>query len=289
MTSPHPWPTVHGVTLMAVVNLNDDSFSDPRARVDPVAGLERSRGAIAAGAGIVDLGAQSAALGAALVSGDDQADLLVPVVEGLAADVAVSVDTYDATAATAALRAGAAILNDFSGAPDRAIVEQVVEHDAWYVLTHNPVGPRRRQTDADAYGDVVEDTIAWLAAHLEQLEAWGLSPARVMIDPGVDVGKTPAQTLALLRGRRRVRAAFEQPLLWAISRKDVLGAITGRPPRGRDAATLGLLSAVAELDGCVVRVHDVAACVDHLAVLAALDGRLDLDDRLLPDDLRREP
>ncbi len=290
MTTTSPWPTVHGITLMAVVNLNDDSFSDPRARVDLAEGLDRARAAVAAGAGIVDLGAQSAALGAALVSGDDQAGLLVPVVERLVEDgVAVSVDTYDATAATAVLRAGATILNDFSGAPDRDVVEQVVAHDAWYVLTHNPVGPRRRQTDVDAYVDVVEDTIAWLAAHLEQLVAWGLSPSRVLLDPGVDVGKTPAQTLALLRGRARVRAAFTQPLLWAVSRKDVLGAITGRPPRHRDAATLALLSAIAELDGCVARVHDVAACVDHLAVLAALDGRLDLDDGLLPDDLRREP
>lgn len=287
--TPPPWPAVHGVTLMAVVNVNADSFSDPRASVDLDERVARARAAVDEGAGIVDLGAQSAALGAELVSGDRQAGMLVPVVERLAEHVAVSVDTYDEVAAAAVLRAGAAILNDFSGAPSRAIVEEVVSAGARYVLTHNPVGPRRRQTDVDAYDDVVDDTIAALTAGLEQLTAWGLEPDRVVLDPGVDVGKTPTQTLALLRGRARVRAAFDQPLLWAISRKDVLGAITGRPPRQRDAATLGLLAAIAELDGCIARVHDVASCVDHLATLAAVRGDLDLDEGLLDDDLRREP
>lgn len=284
-----PWPTVHGVTLMAVVNLNADSFSDPRTGIDLDERVVRARTAVAEGAGIVDLGAQSAALGAGLVAGEDQAAVLVPIVERLVAeDVSVSVDTYDVTAAAAVLRAGATILNDFSGAPAAPIIEEVVAADAWYVLTHNPVGPRRRQTDADAYRDVVDDTIASLTAHVEQLEVWGVPRSRLILDPGVDVGKTPAQTLALLRGRHRVRAAFDEPLLWAISRKDVIGALTGRPPRDRDGATLALLAAVAELDGCIVRMHEVAAAVDHLTVRAALAGDVDVDQDLLAEDLRRE-
>lgn len=284
-----PWRAVHGTVLMAVVNVNADSFSDPRDRVDLDERVANARAAVAAGAGVVDLGAQSAALGAELVSGERQADMLVPVVERLVGeDVAVSVDTYDEVAAAAVLRAGAAVLNDFSGAPSRGIVEEVIAADAWYVLTHNPVGPRRRQTDAAAYDDVVDETIAALADGVEQLVDWGLRPDRLVLDPGVDVGKTPAQTLDLLRGRARVRAAFDQPLLWAISRKDVLGAITGRPPRQRDAATLALLGAISELTGCIVRIHDVAACADALSTWATLAGDRDLDDSLLADDLRRE-
>ena len=284
-----PWEPVHGVTIMAVVNVNADSFSDPRDGVDLDERVVQAREAVAAGAGIVDLGAQSAAIGADLVDGERQADMLLPVVAALVDDgVAVSVDTYDEVAAAAVLRAGATILNDFSGAPSRAIVEEVVAAGGWYVLTHNPVGPRRRQTDADAYDDVVDDTVAALTDGLEQLEGWGLSRDRVVLDPGVDVGKTPAQTLELLRGRHRVRAAFDQPLLWAISRKDVLGAITGRPPSRRDAATLALLAAIAELDDCIVRVHDTAACVDHLTTWAALRGDVDLAADLLDDSLRRE-
>lgn len=292
------WHDLDRPALMAVVNLNDDSFSDPRgpegsAGAAPSSLDERlagARAAVAAGADLVDLGAQSAALDAALVNADEQQRRLVPVTEALAAEgVVVSVDTYDPAVARAVLAAGASVLNDFSGTPDRGLVESVAERGAWYVLTHNPVGPRRRQTDADFFVDVVDETIAELVADLERLERWGLPREKVVVDPGVDVGKTPAQSLELLRGRKRIAGAFDAPVLWAISRKDVLGAITGRPPSERDPGTLALLAAVAELPRTVVRVHDVAGCRDHLRVLAALRGELDLDpDGLLHDHLRRE-
>lgn len=285
------WLARDTVTLMSVVNLNADSFSDPRDGVtDLDERLAVARQAVADGAGLIDVGAQSAALAAALVDGETQRDVLVPVVAALAADgVAVSVDTYDEVAAAAVLDAGAAVLNDFSGQPTRAMIEAVAASDAMYVLTHNPVGPRVRQTDPAFYDDVVDDTVAWLTARLAELEAWGLASSRVILDPGVDVAKTPAQTLALLRGRDRIRAAFDQPLLWAIGRKDVLGALTGRPPAQRDAGTLALLAALAEMPRCIVRIHDTRACADLLAVHAALAGRRDIDDAALLDDrLRRE-
>jgi dihydropteroate synthase len=284
------WLNPDGVTLMSVVNLNADSFSDPRdGAVDLDERLAVARAAVAEGAGLIDVGAQSAALAAALVGGAAQRDVLVPVVAALASEgVAVSVDTYDPVAAAAVLDAGAAVLNDFSGAPTQPLIEAVSASDAMYVLTHNPVGPRVRQTDPAFYNDVVAETIEWLQRGLEQLSAWGLEPSRVIVDPGVDVGKTPAQTLELLRGRDQLREAFTQPLLWAISRKDVLGALTGRPPAQRDAATLGLLAAFAEMPGCIVRIHDTAACADLLMVQAALASRRGLNDALLDDALRRE-
>jgi dihydropteroate synthase len=283
------WLSDHGVTLMAVVNVNPDSFSDPRAATDPEERLSAARAAVAAGASLVDLGAQSAALDAALVPPAEQAGALVPLVEALAADdVAVSVDTWEADVARRVLAAGATVLNDFSGGADPEVVTATAEAGAWYVLTHNPVGPRVRQTDPDFYDDVVDDVLAFFEREVGRLERLGLPADRMVLDPGVDVGKTPRQTLALLRGRDRVRAAVDQPLLWAISRKDVLGALTGRPPADRDAATLALLAGLAHHGRTIARVHAVEPAHDLLRVVGALGGHVDLTDALLDDRLRRQ-
>ncbi len=283
------WLSDDGVTLMAVVNVNDDSFSDPRDQVDLDERVAAARAAVDAGAALVDLGAQSAALDAALVASEDQVAALVPVVSALReAGVATSVDTYDARVARAVLDAGAEVINDYSGRADPEILAVTAEAGAWYVLTHNPVGPRARQTDPDFYDDVVDDVLSFFDRELATLQAAGVASDRVVLDPGVDVGKTPRQTLQVLRARDRIRASVDQPLLWAISRKDVLGALTGRRPAERDAATLGLLAGIASHPRTLARVHAVGAARDLLHVLAALDGRADLTDDLLDDALRRQ-
>lgn len=283
------WLSDHGATLMAVVNVNPDSFSDPRDTTDPAERLAAAHAAMAAGADLVDLGAQSAALDAAVVPAGEQIAALVPLVEALHADgLPVSVDTYDPDVARAVLVAGADVCNDFSGRSDPDVVEATAEAQAWYVLTHNPVGPRARQTDHEFYDDVVDDVLAFFTTEAERLVEAGIRPDRLVLDPGVDVGKTPRQTLELLRGRDRIRAAVDHPLLWAISRKDVLGALTGRPPAERDAATLALLAAIADHPRTVARVHAVAAARDLLRVRAALRGQVNLADDLLDDDLRRQ-
>ncbi len=283
------WLSDAGPTLMAVVNVNADSFSDPRSGTDLDERLATARDAVRAGAALVDLGAQSAALDAALVPPGEQADALVPLVTALAAEgTAVSVDTYEPEVARRVLAAGAQVLNDYSGRSDPDVVGATADAGAWYVLTHNPVGPRRRQTDPDHYDDVVDDVLAFFDREVAALDRAGLPRDRILLDPGVDVGKTPRQTLELLRGRDRIRRELQAPLLWAISRKDVLGAITGRAPGERDAATLGLLAGLAHHPRTVARVHAVEPAVDLLATLAALGGRLELSDALLDDRLRRE-
>lgn len=285
-----PWLSAHQPTIMAVVNVNADSFSDPRAATDADERLAAARAAVADGATVVDLGAQSAALDADLVPLDDQVAALTPLVAALHADgVAVSVDTHERVVAGAVLQAGATILNDFSGELDPAIVEVVADTGAWYVLTHNPLGFRRRQTDPNYYDDVVAEVVVFVHGAVDDLTSRGVSADRILVDPGVDAGKTPAQTLDLLRARHRIRTEIDQPLLWAISRKDVLGAITHQPPADRDAATLGLLAALADHPRTLVRVHAVAAARDLLAVHAALAGRMELGPGLLDDNLRRQP
>ena len=283
------WLSDEGPTLMAVVNVNADSFSDPRGDTDPGERLAAARAAVTAGAALVDLGAQSAALDAALVPAGRQVAALEPLVATLADEgVVVSVDTYDPDVARPVLAAGAQVLNDYSGRSDPGVVAATADAGAWYVLTHNPVGPRARQTDPDHYDDVVDDVLAFFEREVAALEHAGFPRDRLLLDPGVDVGKTPRQTLALLRGRDRVRAALDAPLLWAISRKDVLGALTGRAPADRDAATLALLAGLAHHPRTVARVHRVEPAVDLLTTMAALDGRVDLTDELLDDRLRRQ-
>lgn len=283
------WLSDDGVTLMAVVNVNADSFSDPRGSTDPEERLAAARTAVRDGAAIVDLGAQSAALDAALVPPDDQVRALVPLVEALLGDgIPVSVDSHELEVVEAVLAAGADVVNDFSGLAEPDLVRAVADAGARYVLTHNPVGPRARQTDPDHYDDVVAEVVADLGRSLDRLVDLGLPVDRVIVDPGVDAGKTPRQTLELLRGRDRLRAELEPPLLWAISRKDVLGALTGRGPAERDAATLALLASLAGHTRTIARVHAVPEARDVLRVHAALAGRTDLDEGLLDDRLRRE-
>lgn len=283
------WLADDQVTLMAVVNVNADSFSDPREATDPDERLATARAAVAGGATIVDVGAQSAALDAAEVPVEDQAAALVPLVEALHAEgTAVSVDTHEVAVARPALQAGAQLVNDFSGGADADLVAATAEAGAWYVLTHNPTGPRARQTDADAYDDVVDAVLAHFDRVVPELVRAGLPADRLVLDPGVDAGKTPRQTLELLRGRDRIRDALQLPLLWAISRKDVLGALTGRRPADRDAATHALLAGLADHPRTLVRVHDVPAARDVVRVTGALAGRVELGDDLLDDALRRQ-
>jgi dihydropteroate synthase len=116
----------------------------------------------------------------------------------------------------------------------------------------------------------------------------GVEEERIVVDPGPDFAKTPAQTVAVLRGLDRL-AEIGRPILLAVSRKDFVGALTNRPPRERSAGTLAAIGAGVDAGAAIVRVHDVAATVDYLAVRAALRGEVDVDPALrLPDELRRQ-
>lgn len=285
------WLSDTGATLMGIVNVNADSFSDPRATTDLDERLAAARDLATDGAAIVDLGAQSAATHLPVVDPEAEVAGLVPMVRALAgAGVATSVDTYKPEVAGPVLAAGADVLNDYSGVEHPEVVEQVVEHDAWYVLTHNRGRPKQRLTEATRYDDVTADVVAFFDEQLARLERLGLSPDRVLLDPGVDLSKTPRQTLEVLREVDRVSAAFDQAQLWAVSRKDVLGVATGRPPAQRDPATLAVVAHLADRPRTILRVHDVAGAADHLAMRALLRSETDLgDEELLDPALYRQP
>jgi dihydropteroate synthase len=183
----------------------------------------------------------------------------------------VSVDTYKPAVAAAALDAGAAMVNDVSGLRDPALAALCAEHGAALVIMHTRVAPKGTLLDPATYDDVVADVVEFLRERIAVAAAAGLDPEQIVLDPGPDFAKTPAQTVAVLR-RLDALHALGRPLLLAASRKDFLGAIVGRPPAERDPATLAALAFGVDAGAQILRVHDVAGAADYLAVRAVLRG-----------------
>jgi dihydropteroate synthase len=259
--------------LMGIVNAAPDSFSDAGELPDLEARVTRAHAHAAAGAAIVDVGGESAAGVLPAVDADEEIARVVPVVERIVAelDVLVSVDTYKPAVAAAALAAGAVMVNDVSGGRDPAIAQLCARTGAALVVMHTRVEPKGTLLDPAAYADVVEDVRAFLAERMAAARAAGVDEEQILLDPGPDFAKTPAQTVAVLR-RLHALHALGRPLLLPLSRKDFLGAITGRTVRDRDPATHAAVGWAADAGAHVLRVHDVAAAADVLAVRAVLRG-----------------
>jgi dihydropteroate synthase len=200
----------------------------------------------------------------------------VPLIERVTGELGaiVSVDTYKLPVARAAIAAGATIVNDVSGLRDPGLAELCAQTGAALVLMHTRAAPKQRMQDLDLYDDVTGEVLAFLRERVEQAIAAGVAPEQLILDPGPDFSKTPAQTIALLAGVGRLHE-LERPLLMAISRKDFIGALTGRPPRERLPGTLAALAHGVDAGAHILRVHDVAAAIDFLAVRAALAGEIE--------------
>lgn len=276
---------------MAIVNASPESFSgDGRSTLD--AQVEAARSAWAAGALVVDVGGQSANTKTPELDVDEELRRLVPLITAIRAehDGLISVDTYKPRVAEACLDAGADVINDVSGLLDPVLATIVADAGAGYVLMHTVGPPKSKVLDPALYGDVVADVLDFFERKLDQLDAAGVAPAQVALDPGLDFGKTPRQSLEVVARAAELRAATDRLLLFAISRKDFIGAISGTPPRERDPGTLATAGALAvAAPGSILRVHDVAGTAQFLAVQACIDDPSQLpDDALLSEDLRRE-
>jgi dihydropteroate synthase len=224
------------------------------------------------------------------VAVEEEIARVVPVVEALAAAGAVvSVDTYKPAVAEAAIAAGAVMVNDVSGLRDPELADICARTGAALVLVHTRAAPKQRLQDPDRYDDVVADVVGFLRERMGLALARGMAADQLVLDPGPDFAKTPAQTIALLRRLDEV-AALGRPLLLAASRKDFVGALTGRPPRERLAGTLAALAWGLDHGASILRVHDVREAADFLAVRAALRGERDVPrDLALTEDIRLEP
>jgi dihydropteroate synthase len=271
--------------LMGIVNATPDSFSDAGDHPTLDARLDHARSLLAAGADLIDVGGESASGHVPSVPADDEIARVVPLIERLAAEGAmVSVDTYKPAVAAAAVAAGAVLVNDVSGLRDEALADVCASTGAGLVLTHTRVAPKGTLLDPGRYDDVVADVKGFLRERMEVALAHRVDPEQLVLDPGPDFAKTPAQTVAVLRALGSL-AELGRPVLLAVSNKDFVGALTGRGPRERLAGTLAALAFGVDAGAAILRVHDVVAAADFLRVRAALRGDLELapETGLTPD------
>ena len=274
--------------LMGIVNASPDSFSDAGAYPDLDARVQLTRELLAAGADIIDVGGESGITLRPPVAAAEEIGRVVPLIERIAGELGalVSVDTYKPAVAEAVIAAGAVVVNDVSGLRDPELAAVCARTGAALVLMHTRAAPKQRLQDAGLYEDVVADVLAFLGERMEVARGQGVRDEQLILDPGPDFAKTPAQTIALL-ARLEELHTLGRPLLLAVSRKDFVGALTGRAPRDRLAGTLAALGHGVDAGAHVLRVHDVAAAADFLAVRAALRGDADVDPGLALDDTIR--
>ena len=260
--------------IMGIVHAGADSFSDA-VRLDTLERqVQRGLELAADGADLIDVGAESGVTYSPAVPADEEAARVGRLVERLAAvGVRVSVDTWTPEVARAALDAGAVMLNDVSGLRDPALADLAARTGAALVLMHTRAEPKREAFPD--YDDVAADVEAFLRERVALARAHGVDDEQIVLDPGPDFAKTPEQTVAVLRDVDRLHA-LGRPLLLALSRKYFLGAITGRPPAERLAGTLAAAAWAVDAGAAILRVHDVAAVRDALAVKAVLDGRAEV-------------
>jgi dihydropteroate synthase len=278
----------HGRPLiMGIVNASPESFSDGSEVADLVAQLRRALELTDQGADLIDVGGESGVTGAAPLSPEQEIERVAPLVERLAAEgLVVSVDTWKAPVAQAALEAGAAMINDVSGLRDPLIADACAAAGAALVVMHTRAEPKHK--DFPGYDDPLEDVLAFLRERMALAAERGLDAEHIVVDPGPDFSKTPAETVEVLRGLSALRE-LERPVLLAASRKDFIGAITGRGPRERAAGTLAAVGEGVDRGAAILRVHDVADTRDFLQVRDALRGVVKVSaDLRLDKDLWRE-
>ena len=257
-------------SVMGVVNVTPDSFSDGGVNFDPGDAAASARRLLAEGAAIVDVGGESTRPGAGRVSTEEELRRVVPVLEALQG-LPVSIDTAKSVVAARALELGAGFVNDVTalrGDPDLAGV--VAEHDAYLCLMHMQGEPRTMQADP-RYEDVVAEVVQFLADRLTFAVSQGIREESICLDPGIGFGKTVEHNFELLR-RLDELTALGRPILVGISRKSSLGKIMGDPDAktGTTAASVGAAVLAYERGASIFRVHDVREHVEALTAARAI-------------------
>ena len=254
---------------MGILNRTPDSFYDRGATWSFDAFVQRAEQLVADGADLLDVGGVKAGPGPE-VSEDEELERVVPAIEALRArfDLPLSIDTWRASVLDACCTAGAVVANDISGFADPDYLRVAAKHDATVVATHIRLRPRVPDPEPH-YGDLVADVGAFLLERARRAEAVGLSPEQIVLDAGLDLGKTPAQSAVLLRESAQ-HAQLGYPLLLSASNKRFLGELLGREIDDRRAESLAAV-AFGVIQGCrVVRVHDVRATAHVCRTIEAL-------------------
>jgi len=256
--------------VMGIVNNTPDSFSGDGTGGDIVTAVNRGVSMFREGADIVDVGGESTRPGADPVPVEVEIGRVAPVVESLTAfrPGRVSIDTMKPEVAEAALFAGATMVNDVSGLRNERMIEVVAEHDAAVVVMHMLGQPRTMQKNPK-YADVVEDISSFLSDRIDAAERGGVSPRKIMIDPGIGFGKNLDHNLMIL-ARLREFKKLGKPLVLGVSRKSFIGKVTGRPADERLGGSIAAAVLAVERGADVVRVHDVAETVSALRIAGAI-------------------
>lgn len=255
---------------MGIVNLTPDSFSGDGLLGDVERAIEHARGQLEQGSDILDIGAESSRPGALPTPEDEELRRLLPVLEEITTwDVPISIDTYKPAVMRAALAAGAAMINDISGMRHPEAIAAVAASDCAVCLMHMQGEPGTMQLMPE-YQDVVGEVRAFLAAGVARCRQAGVADDRLVLDPGFGFGKTLEHNLALFRVMTEWGCG-NLPVLAGVSRKSMLGAITGRPVEQREAASAAAALLAAQKGAKILRVHDVATTRDALAVWAAIE------------------
>jgi dihydropteroate synthase len=254
-------------SVMGVVNVTPDSFSDGGAHLDPDVAAAAARCMVEDGAAIVDVGGESTRPGSAGVSAEEELRRIVPVLDRLGGDVPISIDTSKASVARAALERGAILVNDVTALRgDPELADVVAGAGADLCLMHMRGEPRTMQ-DEPRYDDVAQEVAAFLEERMAFAVSHGIPEERICLDPGIGFGKTVAHNLELVR-RLDVLLALGRPVLVGFSRKSSLRSLTGSD----DLLGASVAAAVAafERGATILRVHDVKPHVDALTVAAAV-------------------
>ena len=257
--------------IMGIVNLTPDSFSgDGMVGSDVDRAIRHARHQLESGADILDIGAESSRPGAIPTPENEELRRLLPVLREIVGwGVPVSVDTYKPAVMRAALAAGAAMINDISALRQPGAMAAVAGSDCALCLMHMRGEPGTMQ-GAPAYSDVVREVHEFLAARVAAVRAVGIDDCRLVLDPGFGFGKSLQHNLVLFR-ELTAAGVDDLPMLVGVSRKSMLGAITGQPVDQRLAASIAAATLAALKGAKILRVHDAAETSDALAVLAAIE------------------
>jgi len=258
--------------VMGILNVTPDSFSDGGLHCDRPAAVAAGLRMVEEGAAIIDVGGESTRPGASPVGTQEEIDRVVPVIEALAAraDAVISVDSSKPEVIAAALRAGAHMVNDVRALQLPGALQAAASHDAAVCLMHMQGEPATMQT-APRYDDVVAEVHAFLAGRVAACRAAGIGLDSICVDPGIGFGKTYEHNLALLQNQRCF-TDLGCPVLIGVSRKGLIGIMTGRPASARLVGSAVAAAFAVAAGAAIIRAHDVPATVDAVKVAVALKG-----------------
>jgi len=262
--------------VMGILNVTPDSFSDGGQFRSTASAVEYAERMVKEGAGIIDIGGESTRPGARVVSEDEELERVIPVIEAIRrrSGVPISVDTSKPAVMRQAIAAGAGMINDVRALRSPGALEAACQLDVPVCIMHMQGEPGSMQNSPE-YSDVVGEVLDFLAQGAARCLAGGMSRERIIIDPGFGFGKRLEHNLDLMRHLPRF-VALGFPVLVGVSRKSMIGAITGRPANERLYGSLGMAAYAALSGAAILRVHDVRATVDVLRVVSAL-GKVQFD------------